>query len=110
VLAAASGHAKSNLSRTRRTMARDGLVRLERGERRLLKPVVTFQSVALTLNVATQVSRQSSLSEHLVRTQSDRVTTSGTDHRPQTRRATGSTLGLRHFARPRNPSATIGSA
>ena len=44
-LAAASGRAKSNLSRTLQTMARYGLVRLEKGEGRKLRPVVTFEKV-----------------------------------------------------------------
>jgi predicted transcriptional regulator len=51
-LAAASGRAKSNLSRTLRTMERYGLVRLERGDGRKLKPVVTFGRVELRLKVA----------------------------------------------------------
>src|SRR2546430_11202527 len=51
-LAATSGRAKSNLSRTLRTMERYGLVRLEKGEGRKLKPVVTFGRVELSLNVA----------------------------------------------------------
>jgi predicted transcriptional regulator len=51
-LAAASGRAKSNLSRTLRTMERYGLVRLEKGEGRKLRPVVTFEAVELTLTVA----------------------------------------------------------
>lgn len=51
-LAAASGRAKSNLSRTLRTMERYGLVRLDKGEGRKLKPVVTFGRVELRLNVA----------------------------------------------------------
>jgi predicted transcriptional regulator len=51
-LAAASGRAKSNLSRTLRTMERYGLVRLEKGARRRLKPVVTFADLELTLKVA----------------------------------------------------------
>ena len=51
-LAAASGRAKSNLSRTLRTMARYGLVRLEKGEGRKLKPVVTFDKVELRLVLA----------------------------------------------------------
>jgi predicted transcriptional regulator len=51
-LAAASGRAKSNLSRTLRTMERYGLVRLEKGEGRKLKPVVTFGRVELSLRVA----------------------------------------------------------
>ena len=51
-LAAASGRARSNLSRTLRTMERYGLVRLEKGEGRKLRPVVTFEVVELTLTVA----------------------------------------------------------
>jgi len=51
-LAATSGRAKSNLSRTLRTIERYGLVRLEKGEGRKLKPVVTFGRVELSLNVA----------------------------------------------------------
>lgn len=51
-LAAASGRAKSNLSRTLHTMARYGLVRLEKGEGRKLKPVVTFDKVELRLALA----------------------------------------------------------
>jgi len=51
-LAGISGRAKSNLSRTLRTMERYGLVRLEKGEGRKLKPVVTFGRVELSLKVA----------------------------------------------------------
>ncbi|HEY4774216.1 MAG TPA: helix-turn-helix domain-containing protein [Xanthobacteraceae bacterium] len=51
-LAAASGRAKSNLSRTLRTMERYGLVRLEKGDGRKLRPVVTFGRVELKLKVA----------------------------------------------------------
>lgn len=51
-LAVASGRAKSNLSRTLATMARYGLVRLEKGEGRRLRPVVTFERVELKLNLA----------------------------------------------------------
>lgn len=51
-LAAVSGRAKSNLSRTLATMARYGLVRLEKGEGRRLRPVVTFERVELKLNLA----------------------------------------------------------
>jgi predicted transcriptional regulator len=51
-LAAASGRARSNLSRTLRTMARYGLVRLEKGEGRKLRPVVTFERVELRLALA----------------------------------------------------------
>jgi len=51
-LAAASGRAKSNLSRTLRTMERYGLVRLEKSEGRKLRPVVTFGRVELRLKLA----------------------------------------------------------
>ena len=51
-LAAASGRAKSNLSRTLHTMARHGLVRLEKAEGRKLRPVVTFEKVELRLALA----------------------------------------------------------
>jgi predicted transcriptional regulator len=51
-LAEASGRAKSNLSRTLRTMERYKLVRLDKGEGRKLKPVVTFGRVELSLKVA----------------------------------------------------------
>jgi predicted transcriptional regulator len=51
-LAHASARAKSNLSRTLRTMEGYGLVRLEKGEGRKLKPVVTFGRVELRLKVA----------------------------------------------------------
>jgi predicted transcriptional regulator len=51
-LASASGRAKSNLSRTLRTMERYGLVRLEKGKSRKLRPVVTFSRVELSLKVA----------------------------------------------------------
>jgi len=51
-LAVLSGRAKSNLSRTLRTMEHYGLVRLEKGEGRKLRPVVTFRRVELSLKVA----------------------------------------------------------
>lgn len=51
-LAVASGRAKSNLSRTLHTMAHYGLVRLEAGGGRKLKPVVTFDQVELRLALA----------------------------------------------------------
>lgn len=51
-LAAASGRAKSNLSRTLHTMARYGLVRLEKAEGRKLRPVVSFEKVELRLALA----------------------------------------------------------
>ena len=51
-LATESGRAKSNLSRTLRTMERYGLIRLEKGAGRKLRPIVTFGRVELKLNVA----------------------------------------------------------
>ena len=51
-LAAKSRRAKSNLSRTPRTMERYGLVRLEKARARKLRPVVTFRRVELMLKVA----------------------------------------------------------
>ncbi len=48
-LARMTGKAKSNLSRTLRTMAGYGLVRLERGERRRIIPKVTHDRVELDL-------------------------------------------------------------
>jgi predicted transcriptional regulator len=50
-LAAVSGRAKSNLSRTLHTMAQYGLVRLEKGQRRKVRPVVIFERVELKLNL-----------------------------------------------------------
>lgn len=50
-LAAASGRATSNLSRTLRTMERYGLVRLEKRKGRKLRPTVTFETVELKLTV-----------------------------------------------------------
>lgn len=44
-----TGKAKSNLSRTLKTMAGYGLVRLERGERGRIRPRVTHDRVALDL-------------------------------------------------------------
>jgi predicted transcriptional regulator len=48
-LAALTGRAKSNLSRTLKTMAGYGLVRLERGERGRIAPKVLHDRVALEL-------------------------------------------------------------
>lgn len=48
-LARITGKAKSNLSRTLRTMEGYGLVRLERGERGRIKPTVTHDRVELDL-------------------------------------------------------------
>ena len=46
------GIAQGRRSRTLRTMECNGLVRLEKGEGRKLRPVVTFGRVELTLKVA----------------------------------------------------------
>jgi predicted transcriptional regulator len=48
-LAQLTGRTKSNLSRTLKTMAGYGLVRLERGERGRLKPTVPADRVELAL-------------------------------------------------------------
>ncbi len=48
-LARITGRAKSNLSRTLKTMAGYGLVRLERGERGRITPRVTHDRVELDL-------------------------------------------------------------
>jgi predicted transcriptional regulator len=48
-LARITGKAKSNLSRTLKTMAGYGLVRLERGERGRIAPKVTHDRVELDL-------------------------------------------------------------
>ncbi|MGH6955135.1 MAG: helix-turn-helix domain-containing protein [Caulobacteraceae bacterium] len=48
-LAALTGKAKSNLSRTLKTMEGYGLVRLERGERGRIAPKVTHERVELDL-------------------------------------------------------------
>jgi predicted transcriptional regulator len=48
-LAAMTGRAKSNLSRTLKTMAGYGLVRLDRGERGRLKPAVLHDRIELEL-------------------------------------------------------------
>jgi len=51
-LARLTGKAKSNLSRTLRTMEGYGLVRLERGERGRIVPKVTHSRVELALPLA----------------------------------------------------------
>ncbi len=50
-LARMTGRAKSNLSRTLKTMAGYGLVRLERGERGRIMPKVTHDRVELNLSL-----------------------------------------------------------
>jgi predicted transcriptional regulator len=48
-LAALTGRKKSNLSRTLKTMANYGLVRLERGERGRIAPKVVHERIELEL-------------------------------------------------------------
>jgi predicted transcriptional regulator len=48
-LARITGKAKSNLSRTLRTMAGYGLVRLKKGERGRITPTITYDRVELDL-------------------------------------------------------------
>ena len=57
-LAHISGRAKSNLSRTLRTMEGYGLVRLERGTRGRIAPKVTHDRIELELTLTAQDSRQ----------------------------------------------------
>jgi predicted transcriptional regulator len=51
-LAELTGRQKSNLSRTLKTMARYGLVRLERGPRGSVIPKVPYQRISLVLPVS----------------------------------------------------------
>lgn len=51
-LAAKSGRAPSNLSRTLRTMERHGLVAIERGQGRALVPRVAYSRIDLALPLA----------------------------------------------------------
>lgn len=51
-LADRSGRAKSNLSRTLKTMERYGLVRLQRGSGGVLKPSVAYRDIHLEVPVA----------------------------------------------------------
>jgi predicted transcriptional regulator len=48
-LAASTGRAASNLSRTLRTMERYGFVELHKGERGRIRPEVPYQSITLEL-------------------------------------------------------------
>ena len=50
-LARLTGKAKSNLSRTLKTMAGNGLVRLDRGERGRIAPKVTHDRIELDLQL-----------------------------------------------------------
>lgn len=51
-LARLTGKAKSNLSRTLKTMAGYGLVRLDRGERGRIAPRVTYDRIELDLQLS----------------------------------------------------------
>jgi predicted transcriptional regulator len=62
-LAQFTGRKKSNLSRTLRTMAGYGLVRLERGERGRIAPKVTHDRVELELPLVGAQDRHSSNDE-----------------------------------------------
>lgn len=55
-LEALSGRAKSNLSRTLKTMARYGLVELEGGENGRIVPRVPYERIALDMPVLKQAS------------------------------------------------------
>jgi predicted transcriptional regulator len=57
-LARLTGRAKSNLSRTLKTMAGYGLIRLERGEHGRLAPRVTYDRVELDLTIAAAPKRR----------------------------------------------------
>ena len=57
-LAQLTGRAKSNLSRTLKTMAGYGLIRLERGERGRLAPRVNYHRVELELPIAAMPKRR----------------------------------------------------
>jgi predicted transcriptional regulator len=56
-LARITGRAKSNLSRTLKTMAGYGLITLERGERGRIKPRVSHDRVELDLPLAASFNR-----------------------------------------------------
>ena len=57
-LAQLTGRAKSNLSRTLKTMAGYGLIRLEPGERGRLAPRVTYDRVELDLAIGATPKRR----------------------------------------------------
>ena len=71
-----TGRKASNLSRTLRTMANYGLVRLEKGLQRRdwhnVKPVAVASSISLTLNIGADVKPAS---RRRLRRQADRVAT-----------------------------------
>lgn len=52
VLAAATGRTPGNLSRTLRTMARYGLVRLHKGRRGAVRPEVPYRDVRLEMQIS----------------------------------------------------------
>ena len=62
-LAEATGRAKSNLSRTLKTLERHGLVRFEKGKSRTLAPRTIYTDVVLDLPLwATRASRRATTS------------------------------------------------
>jgi predicted transcriptional regulator len=60
-LAAATGRAKSNLSRTLKTMARFGLVHFVKGKGRTLMPRTPYTHVVLDVSLQAKRSRQRTL-------------------------------------------------
>ena len=60
-LAEATGRAKSNLSRTLKTMERYGLVRFEKGKGRTLVPRTPYTDVVLDLSLRTRRSARRTL-------------------------------------------------
>jgi predicted transcriptional regulator len=60
-LAEATGRAKSNLSRTLKTMERYGLVRFEKGKGRTVVPRTPYTDVVLDLSLRTQRSARRTL-------------------------------------------------
>jgi predicted transcriptional regulator len=60
-LAAATGRAKSNLSRTLKTMERYGLVRFEKGEGRKLVPRTPYTDVVLDLSLRASRAKRRTL-------------------------------------------------
>jgi predicted transcriptional regulator len=60
-LAAATGRAKSNLSRTLKTMERYGLVRFEKGKGRKLVPRTPYTDVVLDLSLRASRAKRRTL-------------------------------------------------
>lgn len=56
-LAERTGRAKSNLSRTLRTMERYGLVTLSEGARRQLLPSVAYQEISVSMSLVRQTGK-----------------------------------------------------